>query len=319
MSAVNLQVNADGLPKPRFYADTGGRPPDGTLHISIPLTLERPASPSPLEGQSDAKKVRNDEDLNSVDAGDVMDMETELGDDVTVKQADLCAKRVLNPYSVSNRNDVMDGKARYGSSYASKVVNGAQMDTGALQGSRFAALASENNDEHVAAPPSGMKAMHEIVSNLKGDREVGKFTEQHTTNRNEAYMNSNPDKKSKASKLRINEEGHSGVNSEKKLLKGDGGARKGLKESTRKGIHVKKPSASRVSRSSVVEWVQSAYARVDILGQQVADGGNEKIVISTNEQTDMCASDEDDFGDTSYMENISDDVELLADGVEGSQ
>ncbi|KAK8605148.1 hypothetical protein V6N13_082602 [Hibiscus sabdariffa] len=263
MSAVNLQVNADGLPKPRFYADTGGRPPDGTLHISIPLTLERPASPSPLEGQSDAKKVRNDEDLNSVDAGDVMDMETELGDDVTVKQADLCAKRVLNPYSVSNRNDVMDGKARYGSSYASKVVNGAQMDTGV---------------EHTPRVATGSHAA-----------------------------------------VRINEEGHSGVNSEKKLLKGDGGARKGLKESTRKGIHVKKPSASRVSRSSVVEWVQSAYARVDILGQQVADGGNEKIVISTNEQTDMCASDEDDFGDTSYMENISDDVELLADGVEGSQ
>ncbi|KAK8685027.1 hypothetical protein V6N13_041038 [Hibiscus sabdariffa] len=105
--------------------------------------------------------------------------------------------------------------------------------TQALQGSRFAALALENNVEHVVAP-----------------------------------------------------------------LSGDGGARKGLKESTRKGLHVKKPSASRVQRSSVVEWVQSAHARVDILGQQVADGRNEKFVTSTNEQTDMCASDEDNFGDT---------------------
>ncbi|KAK8517562.1 hypothetical protein V6N13_127731 [Hibiscus sabdariffa] len=425
MSAVSLQVNADGFPKPRLYADTGGRPPDGILQIPIPLTLERPASPSPLEGQSVAKKVRNDEDLNSVAAGDVIDMEAELGDDVTVKKADLCATKVLNSDSASNRTNVMDGKARDVSSYASKVVNGEQMDTGgkqkigfieeedncsppkacednpnmvdsditprgsnkisdsnlygpwmvvdtrrrrtirntrfevgntsgtqALQGSRFAALASENNDEHVVAPLSGMRTMHEIGSNLNGDRQVGKFTEQHTTNRNEAYMTSNPDRKSKASKrvtesinvvpivrgkeitvvehtprvatgshaaVRINEEGNSGVNYAKKPLKGDGGVRKGLKESTRKGLHVKKPSASRVPRSSVVEWVQSAHARVDILGQQVADGRNEKFVISTNEQTDMCASDEDNFGDTSYMDNISDDVGLLADGVEGNQ
>ncbi|KAK8648910.1 hypothetical protein V6N13_129652 [Hibiscus sabdariffa] len=217
-----------------------------------------------------------------------------------------------------------------------RTISNTRIDVGntsrtqALQGSRFAALASENNVEHVVAP----------------------LFEQHTTNRNEAYMTSNLDKKSKASKrvtesinvvpivrgkeitvvehtprvatgshaaVRINEEGNSGVNYAKKPLKGDGVARKGLKESTRKGLHVKKPSASRVQRSSVVEWVQNAHARVDILGQQVVDGRNEKFVTSTNEQTDMCASDEDNFGDTSYMDNISDDVRLLADGVEGSQ
>ncbi|KAK8648909.1 hypothetical protein V6N13_129651 [Hibiscus sabdariffa] len=115
MSAVSLQVNGDGSPKLRLYADTGGQPPDNILHIPFPPTLERPASPSPLEGQSVAKKVRNDEDLNSVYAGDIMDMEAELGDDVTVKKADLCATKALNSDSASNYTDVMDGKARDGS------------------------------------------------------------------------------------------------------------------------------------------------------------------------------------------------------------
>ncbi|KAK8617282.1 hypothetical protein V6N13_080199 [Hibiscus sabdariffa] len=182
---------------------------------------------------------------------------------------------VSNSVMGSPRSEIPDNVVREGISYASKVIHADKKDTGA----------------------SG----HDMISesNYMGDKQAGKLVEQRKVVRTEAYLKLNPNKKLKAFKhqfktikvvpmvvgnevtvvehvltmnkgshvaVRLNEEVNLRINSEKRISRGAMGIQKGLKENARKGLLMKKSYSPRVSRSSVVKWVQSAQPRVDILG-----------------------------------------------------
>ncbi|KAK8993183.1 hypothetical protein V6N11_033286 [Hibiscus sabdariffa] len=206
-----------------------------------PSTLERVASPTLLEGQNVVNKGKTEEDQRLYIVQEAVAMGVLM-----------VLMVVSNSVMGSPRSEIPDNVVREGISYASK-----------------------------------------------GDKQAGKLVEQRKVVRTEAYLKLNPNKKLKAFKhqfktikvvpmvvgnevtvvehvltmnkgshvaVRLNEEVNLRINSEKRISRGAMGIQKGLKENARKGLLMKKSYSPRVSRSSVVKWVQSAQPRVDILG-----------------------------------------------------
>ncbi|KAK8716702.1 hypothetical protein V6N13_044006 [Hibiscus sabdariffa] len=59
---------------PLRYGNPNGRPPEEDIRIVTTPALERPASSTPLEGQSLVKKGRNDSVIGELDASNGIDV-----------------------------------------------------------------------------------------------------------------------------------------------------------------------------------------------------------------------------------------------------
>ncbi|KAK8582822.1 hypothetical protein V6N13_069590 [Hibiscus sabdariffa] len=76
------QENVIGkLPTSRVYEEPGGQPPDETHVLPLQPLLERPPSPSPLEGENGSKRVRNTTD--GIGQFDTIAMETKINSNIT--------------------------------------------------------------------------------------------------------------------------------------------------------------------------------------------------------------------------------------------
>ncbi|KAL4309714.1 hypothetical protein GQ457_01G040300 [Hibiscus cannabinus] len=109
--------NTSGIPLTlRQIDEFGGRPPDGIPEIPPVISLERPSSPSLLEGQSVMKKVRSSVDVEEISDG--VDMDAEISDGHVREGA---VRTTFLPSEPVQRMASQEGD---GASYASKVLEG---------------------------------------------------------------------------------------------------------------------------------------------------------------------------------------------------
>ncbi|KAK8506515.1 hypothetical protein V6N12_034242 [Hibiscus sabdariffa] len=315
--------NTSGKPlTPSHLDEFGGRPPDGVPEIPTVIHLERPSSPTLLEGQSVMKKVRSCVDVEENSDGVDMD-----ADHVSVADGNMREGDVRRP-------------AGDGTTYASIEV------VGQHSGSRSGVLSSENlmedrdtvigaenrGDSVMAGADGNMGNMRARVTQSQMEGHVADATVDLGVTggnviRNAAYMVSNPDKRKKkvtAKPLKsveviptmngskstvvthhpiVRSGSHLALRIVEDLNTGITPARKEV--AARQGIRVKKSSNSGKGGLGVVDWVKSAHARIDAMGNQ----RNGKLDGNSNTMDNLSDDhllSEEDLWEEDNLANMSD-------------
>ncbi|KAK8624367.1 hypothetical protein V6N13_065713 [Hibiscus sabdariffa] len=188
------QENVIGkLPTPRVYEEPGSQPPDGNPILPLPPLLERPPSPTPLEGENGSKRMdvvvvpkQSDASTGVVDATYASKVRSNV------------QSRRRTPFSSGRRTPAMEGDKMQAQGSRFGVLNTGPIvaeDTTAPSLGIGAVVGAENNGKAlVTAPVTFSDSMVNQWEMEKQSDGKGSGTQ------SAAYLASNPDKKKKGIK-----------------------------------------------------------------------------------------------------------------------
>ncbi|KAK8557974.1 hypothetical protein V6N13_050324 [Hibiscus sabdariffa] len=276
---------------PRAYEDQSGRPSDEIPMIEMQSPLERATSPTPLEGQSISKKEglvpmgRSPQHKVSgvVDSSKVTYASKLISNDIHARDGK-GATEFLEQEVVILAEDI--------------IVNNAGPEN--CPKLNVETVDKHNKQESIVAQGEGICSESNLYGPwmLAGSRRrkplstmkfVTVVNKQQPANRGSRYTVLSRD-------LTDNQDVAG------KGKKSTSGSKFGGVELTRKGLRVRKIGDGRKSKLGVIEWVKSANARINALGQH-------------NDESSILLSDDEEFEDDEYTMHMADAFDVPNDGM----
>ncbi|KAK8983271.1 hypothetical protein V6N11_073367 [Hibiscus sabdariffa] len=294
---------------PRAYEDQSGRPSDEIPMIEMQSPLERATSPTPLEGQSISKKEglvpmgRSPQHKVSgvVDSSKVTYASKLISNDIHARDGK-GATEFLEQEVVILAEDI--------------IVNNAGPEN--CPKLNVETVDKHNKQESIVAQGEGICSESNLYGPwmLAGSRRrkplstmkfVTVVNKQQPANRGSRYtvlsrdLTDNQGRESRSEKaltdsytaIQIVEHDAKCSDVAGKGKKSTSGSKFGGVELTRKGLRVRKIGDGRKSKLGVIEWVKSANARINALGQH-------------NDESSILLSDDEEFEDDEYTMHMAD-------------